>query len=255
MSVSRRLRRAVVIGGLLVVSVENPGWTEDGARQPGSDAATAAASDVWQRLSGLFPHGPGCRWVYRLSGSWYAAPAELGMQVRHRQYVPRLGLEAVVIDETHPGVTPTAPRDVLPVLYYPRGDYLVRNTNHVYSDDECTMLMQTGTLGEAAAPVLPLDPAAPRPDWHTVRAGEWGEMSQLDTEYRFRSEPDPVVVPAGTYPGCLRAETRIRRVSGRGFLYAEWYAPGTGLVRMRTTDLTSGEVVEQKDLVEYLPAN
>lgn len=255
MSVSRRLRRAVVIGGLLVVSVENPGRAEDGARQPGSDAATAAASDVWQRLSGLFPHRPGCRWVYRLSGSWYAAPAELGMQVRHRQYVPRLGLEAVVIDETHPGVTPTAPRDVLPVLYYPHGDYLVRNTNHVYSDDERTMLMQTGSLGEAAAPVLPLDPAAPRTDWHTVQAGEWGEMSQLDTEYRFRSEPDPVVVPAGTYPGCLRAETRIRRVSGRGFLYAEWYAPGTGLVRMRTTDLTSGEVVEQKDLVEYLPAD
>ena len=249
------LSRTVVIVGLLVAMVENAGGTDDESRQPEADATPAAASDVWQRLSNLFPHVPGSRWVYRLSGSWYAEPAELALQVRGREYVPRLGLEAVVIDETHPGVTPTAPRDVLPVLYYPRGDYLVRNTNHVYSDDERTMLMQTGTLGEAAAPVLPLDPATPRTDWHTVQAGEWGEMSQLDTEYRFRSEPDPVVVPAGTYPGCLHAETRIRRVSGRGFLYAEWYAPGTGLVRMRTTDLTSGEVVEQKDLVEYLPAN
>lgn len=255
MRVSRCLSQAVVIAILLAVQVENPGRAEDGARQPEPNAATAATSDVWQRLAALFPHTPGSRWVYRLTGSWYAEPAELAVQVRDRQHVPRLGLEAVVIDETHPGVTPTAPRDVLPVLYYPRGDYLVRNTNHVYSDDERTMLMQTGTLGEAAAPVLPLDPAVPRTDWQTVEAGEWGEMSQLDTEYRFRPEPDPVVVPAGAYPGCLRTETRIRRVSGRGFLYTEWYAPGVGLVRMRTTDLTSGEVVEQKDLVEYRPAD
>ena len=55
--------------------------------------------------------------------------------------------------------------------------------------------------------------------------GEWGEEAQLSTLYRFGPEPEPVVVTAGTYTGCLRVETKITRTSGRGFHYIEWVRP------------------------------
>lgn len=249
----RSLGCVVTILGVLA----GVGWAQEVSKKSDPDAAPARSRDpddtrgVWARLSRLFPHAPGSRWVYTLSGNWYAEPAELSMQVRGLKFIQPLQLEAVVIDEAHPGVMPTAPKDVLPVLYYPHRGYLVRNTNHVYGDNEHTTLVKAGSIGEASAPVLPLDPVPTGGGWHTVQAGEWGEMSQLDTEYRSQLETEPVVVEAGSYTDCLRVETRIKGVSGRGFQYTEWYAPGVGLVKMITTDLRNGEIVEQKDLQEY----
>ena len=216
-----------------------------------ADSKEAEAPSAWQQIASLFPHTPGSRWVYTLSGEWYDKEAELSMEVKGQQYVPRLKLDVVVIDEAHPGVTPTAPKDILPVLYYPHEGYLVRNTNHVYGNNERTTLVSTGTIGESFAPVFPLDLKKSGEEWHAVDVGSWGQMSQLDTKYRFVSEKEPIAVKAGEYTDCMRVETKIARVSGRGFQYTEWYAPGVGMVKSTTMDLTSGKIVEQKDLVKF----
>ena len=106
--------------------------------------------------------------------------------------------DAVILDEAHPGVTPTAPKDILPVLYYPHEGYLVRNSNHVYGNNDRTTLVSTGSLGESSAPVFPLDLVGKSEnqseEWQEAQIGEWGEVSQLTTLYRFGSEPEPVVV-------------------------------------------------------------
>ncbi len=218
-------------------------------------AIPAGSANAWQQVATLFPHTPGSRWVYRLSGAWYDAEAELGVEVKGQQHIPRLQLNVMVLDEAHPGVTPTAPKDVLPVLYYPHEGYLVRNTNHVYGNNERTILISTGTIGESFAPVFPLNLADKSEnrgeEWQEVRIGEWGDVSQLTTLYRFGSEPEPVVVKAGTYSDCLRVETKITRTSGRGFHYTEWYTPGVGMVKSTTTDLVSGKIVEQKELAAF----
>ena len=221
-----------------------------------SEAAVPAdPANAWQKAATLFPHTPGSRWVYMLSGAWYDTQAELSVEVKGQQHIPRLQLEAVVLDEAHPGVTPTAPKDILPVLYYPYESYLVRNTNHVYGNNERTILISTGTIGESSAPVFPLDLVGEgenqSAEWQEVQIGEWGEVSRLTTLYRFESEPEPVVVKAGTYTDCLRVETKITRTSGRGFHYTEWYTPGVGMVKSTTADLVSGRIVEQKELVTF----
>ncbi len=209
----------------------------------------------WQQVATLFPHTPGSRWAYRLSGAWYETEAELSVEVKGQHHVPHLQRDAVILDEAHPGVTPTAPKDILPILYYPHEGYLVRNSNHAYGDNERTNLVSTGTIGESFAPVLPLNLASqstnPSEEWQEVWVGEWGEEAQLSTLYRFGPEPEPVVVTAGTYTACLRVETKITRTSGRGFHYTEWYAPGIGMVKSTTTNLMSGKIVEQKDLVAF----
>ena len=218
------------------------------------DKAASPAS-AWQQVAPLFPHTPGSRWVYTLSGAWYDTPAELGVEAKGQQHIPHLQLHAVVLDEAHPGVTPTAPKDVLPVLYYPHEGYLVRNTNHVYGNNARTTLVSTGTIGESSAPVFPIDLAGKgenqSAEWQEVWVGEWGEEAQLSTLYRFGPEQEPVVVKAGTYTGCLRVETKLVRASGRGFHYTEWYAPGVGMVKSTTTNLVSGKIVEQKELVAF----
>lgn len=216
---------------------------------------TAFPVSAWQQVAPLFPHTPGSRWIYRLSGAWYETEAELSVEVKGQHHVPHLQLDAVVLDEAHPGVTPTAPKDVLPVLYYPHEGYLVRNTNHVYGNNERTTLVSTGTIGESSAPVFPLDLIGKsenqNAEWQEAQIGEWGEEAQLSTLYRFGPEQEPVVVTAGTYTDCLRVETKITRTSGRGFHYTEWYAPGVGMVKSTTTNLVSGKVVEQKELVAF----
>ncbi len=216
---------------------------------------TAPLFSAWQQVATLFPHRLGSRWVYRLSGAWYETEAELSVEVKGHQHIPRLQLNAMVLDEAHPGVTPTAPKDILPVLYYPHEGYLVRNTNHVYGNNERTILISTGTIGESFAPVLPLDfasrSAPPSGEWQEVWVGEWGEEAQLSTLYRFGPEQKPVVVAAGAYTACLRMETKLVRTSGRGFHYTEWYAPGVGMVKSTTTDLMSEKIVEQKELVTF----
>ena len=227
-----------------------------------AESGEASATNAWQQVAPLFPHTPGSRWVYTLSGEWYDKEAELSMEVKGQQYVPRLKLDVVVFEEAHPGVTPTAPKDILPVLYYPYGGYLVRNTNHVYGDDERTTLVSMGTIGESFAPVFPLalignnaeSGDEPSKDWQKVEVDKWGEMSQLDTQYRFVPEKEPIAVQADEYADCMRAETKIARVSGRGFQYTEWYAPGVGMVKSTTMDLKSGMIVEQKDLIKFQAA-
>ena len=79
------------------------------------------------------------------------------MEVKGQQHIPYLQRDVVILDEAHPGVTPTAPKDILPILYYFHEGYLVRNSNHAYGDNERTNLVSTGTIGESFAPVLPPD--------------------------------------------------------------------------------------------------
>lgn len=248
---SRKVKPLPVIAALLVLASLVSIRTD--SLHTGNE--TASSADAWQQVAPLFPHTPGSRWVYTLSGAWYDTQAELSVEVKGQQHIPHLQLHAVVLDEAHPGVTPTAPKDILPVLYYPYEGYLVRNTNHVYGNNERTTLVSTGTIGESSAPVFPLNLVGKgenqSAEWQEVWVGEWGEEAQLSTLYRFGPEPEPVVVTAGTYTGCLRVETKITRTSGRGFHYIEWYAPRVGMVKSTTTNLVSEKIVEQKELVAF----
>ena len=45
----------------------------------------------------------------------------------------------------------------------------------------------------------------------------------------------------------------MTRDESSGFRYAEWYAPGVGLVKSTTTDLQSGTVPMREELVRFQP--
>jgi hypothetical protein len=171
--------------------------------------------------------------------------------VKGTQHVPHLQQDALLIDEVHPSGTPGTSPEVVPVLYYAREGYLVRDTAYIYSNPQRTSLISTGNLGEAVAPILPLDLQKDGTDWQPVDDEHWGKASRLDVTSHFRSGKETVVVKAGTYPDCVKVEGTVTRGDGSGYRYQEWYAPGVGLVKSTTTDLLNGEVLLHKELVSF----
>ena len=62
----------------------------------------------WEQIEPLFPHAPGTRWVYALSGKQYANDRELHVEVKSQQHVPHLKQEVLNDDELNPKIKTTA---------------------------------------------------------------------------------------------------------------------------------------------------
>jgi hypothetical protein len=216
--------------------------------------ANAAAEWPRRHIEPLFPHTPGDRWVYALSGKYYASGGELRAEVKGIQEIAHLKQDALLVDEVYAAEASEAASDVVPVLYYPHDEYLVRDTSHIYSNPQRTSLVSTGNLGEAVTPVLPLRPDNDGTGWRPVGGEHWGKASRLSLTYRLHPERETVSVKGGEYKDCARIEGIIDRGEGSGYRYQEWYAPGVGLIKSTTTDLQRGTVLLHKELVSFSPA-
>jgi hypothetical protein len=218
-----------------------------------AESDTKATTDQWwEQVVSLFPHTSGNRWVYVLSGKQYASGGESQVEVKGRQFLPDLKQEALLIEETHPTEASDTSPDIIPVLYYPREGYLVRDTSYIYSNPQRTSLMSTGNLGEAVVPILPLWQQVDGADWKPVDEEHWGRAARLAIAYHIHPEKrETVTVKAGEYKECVPVEGTMNRGDGSGYHYQEWYAPGVGLVKATTTDLQSGEILAHKELVSF----
>jgi len=208
----------------------------------------------WEDLEALFPHTPGTRWVYALSGKQYINGGELQVEVKGRQHLPPLKQEVLLVDETHPAAVTDSSPEVIPVLYYPREGYLVRDTAHIYSNPQRTSLMSTGNLGEAVMPVLPLWQHVDGTDWKPVDTEHWGRASRLSLAYHIHPEKrETVTLKSGSYQDCVLVAGSVNRGEEDGYRYQEWYAPGVGLVKSVTADLRTNQVIAQKELISFHP--
>lgn len=237
---------SMVLGGFCLAVVSFAFAEQQSGNQPGSWQ--------WKQLEPLFPHALGNKWVYALSGKHYAHGGELQVEVKGLQQVPHLQQEALLVDEVHPGVAPGAAPETLPVLYYPREGYLVKDSAHIYSNPQRTSLISTGNLGEAVAPILPLWTQNDGTDWNPVGAEHWGKVSRLSILYRIHPEKETVTIQGTEYKDCTHIEGKVDRGDGSGYRYQEWYAPGVGLVKSITTDLKDDTVLARKELVSFQAA-
>jgi len=160
------------------------------------------------------------------------------MEVKGQQHMPHLKQEMLLVEETHPPIATDTTPEILPVLYYPREGYLVRDTTHIYSNPQRTSLMSTGNLGEAVTPTLPLWRHNNGTDGKPVDEKHWAKTSKLNIAYHIHPKKrETVAVKAGEYKDCVPVEGTVNRGDGSGYRYQEWYAPGVGLVKSTTTDL------------------
>ena len=199
-AVGRVQKRACLVGVGLYLVLETVVLL-CGAWSAPPEGPTVSAIGVFSDVKSYFPLRPGNRWTYELSGDWYKRPQHLVVEVKGLQAVPRLQKDVMVVDETHPGVDPKAPRDVLPVLYSSREGYLVRNTNHVYANDERSTMVATAIIGESFAPVLPMDLEKKSVGWKNMNMGRRATMSELDTQYRVGRALEAVIVNDRKFKG------------------------------------------------------
>jgi hypothetical protein len=210
----------------------------------------------WESLAPLFPYTPGMRWNYALSGKQHPNGGQLQVEVKGRQHIPHLKQDVLLFDETHPAAAAGAAAEVVPVLYYPREGYLVRDTAHIYSNPHQTSLLSTGNLGEAVSPVLPLWKQVDGTDWQPVDNEHWAKVADLSISYHVHPETrETVSVKAGTYQDCVMINGTVSRGGGEGYRYQEWYAPNVGMVKSVTADLKTGEVLALKELVSFQPSS
>lgn len=203
-----------------------------------------------------FPVTIGSTWTYRVEDFALGYAYDRTLRVSGRASLSDLGADAVVVEETYSTGEPIPGVAVVPVAYYWRDGYLER-----------TFLVERD--GQAA----PLDwpsierilPATLEPGtrWESPPGAEEGGGSDEDRPffdfedpapvarrdlgfwigfaYRVTAVNDRVVVPAGSFEACARVDSVARQRGGRDdagvlFFYADWYAPGVGLVRSRVWD-------------------
>lgn len=59
----------------------------------------------WKHIESLFPHTPGSKWVYALSGKQHTHGGELQVEVKGLQFSAQLKKDVLLIDERHPSAT------------------------------------------------------------------------------------------------------------------------------------------------------
>ncbi len=158
------------------------------------------------------------------------------MEVKGQQHVPHLKQEALLVEETHPPIATDTTPEILPVLYYPREGYLVRDTTLFEpSTHQLNVHRQLGRGGNADLTLVATHDGT---DWKHVDEKHWAKASKLNIAYHIHPEKrETVAVKAGEYKDCVPVEGTVNRGDGSGYRYQEWYAPGVGLVKSTTTDL------------------
>ncbi|NOT55514.1 MAG: hypothetical protein HOP18_12990 [Deltaproteobacteria bacterium] len=245
---TRMLWAALLLCGTLLVGLSSFGLADHHDDKEGKEGNVTA-------LAPLFPHVPGSRWVYALSGPRYPQGGELHVRVQGYHFLPALNQQVLLFEETHLPATAADVPKTTPVLYYARDGFLVRDPSHVYADRQRTRLIATDTFGEAVAPVLPLWRHLDGSDWNPVDVDHWGKTTTVDIEYHINPRKRvSVTVQGREYQDCVIIEGAVTRTPGESYNYYEWYAPGIGMVKRVMAELKTGHILATKELVSFQTA-
>ena len=181
-----------------------------------------------RRATGHFPLAPGYEWAYDISRTF----PELAGSVTQKSIVRNLPARTVDDITYHPQVHANG-----------KTYFFTRSTDGISrqapGDDGAELVigypLSVGTEWSAAAGLHLFDlPKKLEENWDRISRG-------LVLDYTITSLDDPVDVPAGYFPRCLRIDAvgfldlPRRLMLGIRIIKVEqtqWYAPGTGLIKM-----------------------
>jgi hypothetical protein len=187
----------------------------------------------------VFPLKPGSAWTYQVRDV-AGRVAAFTMRVRGDVEVDSAGTKATLVEESGgiPGERSLESGSDF-VAYYSREGIIFRLP---WRAGPTPSLASATTAGEGE-PVVPRDPhrRSRFEGRYGVLAIEGPPLYELSSESRVVASEDAVTVPAGTFPHCIRVDTRVSARAPSRFAtpeivhyYEEWYAPGIGLVRQRS---------------------
>lgn len=220
-------------------------------------AISAACEPKTEPLVGAWlPLDAGRTWHYRTDLVHRKQQEDLRLRVLGARSFSEVGREGIAVEERRSTEPPAwSGRDEMEVaVWIADGDWV----NRVYLQyDDGRLIAQSGFEDRQLLPSR----VRPGQTWKSrtfaLVLGDEAD-SGYGHEHRLSLEPEPIVVPAGTFRDCLRVDTEsVLRGGGAGapditYAYSEWYARGVGLVRMESWgDRERTEVRSRTALLEW----
>ena len=222
-------------------------------------AAWAGCSAVAARRhperADFFPLTPQSHWEYVVSDGHGSQRFRFLATVRQNPFVDPDGRTCRVVDERY---TDISADETVPVVYCIEGGYLHRVMSLEYRGQQ----LQDNGLRSGELKFLPIN---------LTRDSNWegftnayrlpdGSGYVVEQSHHATAATEQVSVPAGRFSGCVRVDTTAvhyalspegqpvgKRVT---FYYADWYAPGIGLVKTEQRNAES-EVLATIELDRY----
>jgi hypothetical protein len=203
----------------------------------------------------FFPLTPQSHWEYVVSDGHGSQRFRFLATVRQNPFVDPDGRPCRVVDERY---TDISAEETVPVLYCVEGGFLHRVMSLEYRGEQ----LQDNGLRSGELKFLPT---------HLTRDSTWqgftnayrlpdGSGYVVEQLHHSTAATEQVSVPAGRFGGCMRVDTTAvhyalspegepvgKRVT---FYYADWYAPGIGLVKTEQRNAQS-EVLAMIELDRY----
>jgi len=212
-------------------------------------------SQVGDLQPSFFPLAPRSHWEYVVRRGVRAQAFRFVATVKQDEFVANDGRACRIVDERYGDLIES---DRVPVLYCAEGGFLHRLMSLEYRGDA----LEDNGLRSGEIKFLPTDLGHAeawegRTNAYRLPDGSGFVVQQL---HRAGPEATPVVVPAGEFQSCVRVDTTaIHYATDPGgepigprivYHYADWYAPGVGLVKTEQRD-TKAQVIATIELVGY----
>jgi hypothetical protein len=230
-----------------------------------SKPSNSVAADVKTPIpvESYFPLTDQSRWTYRVRDLVKGLTYQSKVRVHGRQFVKELKREGISVEERYSNLGPGGPfilEEQEPILYFHENGYLNRM---LLTYQAGKMVAASGSGDTQFLPEVLTNGATWDGNTQAFHVGDHG--FEVTFRHTVALERESVTVPAGTFKNCVRIDTSSSEGPGSGyrpgeelvFYYADWYAPGVGLVLTRQWDDPTRERERTRiELMEYsvLPA-
>ncbi len=203
----------------------------------------------------FFPLTANSRWEYVVSRRAGGDRFEFIATVQQHDFIAEDGQACRVVDERY---TDVAGGTRFPVLYCAKGGFLHRVMSLEYRGE----VLEDNGLRSGELKFLPTDPAktATWEGWTNAYRLPDGSGFEVRQFHARVFESQTIEVPAGAFENCMRVDTTAMHAAtgpdgkavgpGVVFYYADWYAPGVGLVKTEQRD-ASAVVLATIELVRF----
>jgi hypothetical protein len=200
-----------------------------------------------------FPLTPGSNWTYRIQDHGRRWTYQSVVRVYGERFIEALGRSGIAVEERYSGGGIYIVEEQEPIVYFKENGFL----NRVFLTYQAEkMVAASGSGDRAFLPETLREGTTWTSDTTAFRVGDLG--FQVTHQHVVAGKLETVKVPAGTFGDCIRIDTASSqgKDSGRApgeelrFFYADWYAPGVGLVR--TLEWEDEEHSKERARIELL---
>ncbi len=203
--------------------------------------------------SDFFPLPPKASWTYKVDSKSQHTTYVVTDTVVGQEYVPALNVTGMVVEEYY-----NLDRGgVRPIVYTNHNGYLDRLSGLAYQKQD----IEAPAWGRSEEGEFMPQMLSPNLNWSS-KIYPFGHISgsfDITQNHHTYFEPQPIMVPAGSFPGCIRIDTDAKYEGGtyaqKGnknlkLMYRDWYAPHVGLIK--TVALEGGPGGSEMEHVELL---